>query len=81
MPALILLGRNPDDEWVWDYSCDCGCRYRVARRDGVARFWPSNSNQSFSARSPGEECEHCGRALSIEGCVIDASPTISADAA
>ena len=83
MPALTLLGRNRDQEWVWDYTCDCGSRYRVARLDGSTRFWPSNPSQGLSLRSrlPGEECVRCRRSLSIEGCVIDTSPPISAEAA
>lgn len=72
MSELTLLGRNRDQEWIWNYHCDCGWRYRLAAEHGVARFWPATATFGFSRRSVplGEPCIRCNRTLSLEGCTV-----------
>lgn len=82
MAALTLVGKASQTDWIWDYECDCGLRYRVRAVGDGASFWPSNGARSFSHRSveAGADCVKCGRQLTLEGCVVrddaDRSPRV-----
>jgi hypothetical protein len=72
MAALTLVGKASTTDWVWDYECDCGLKYRVRAVGGGAHFWPANGAASFSRRfvEAGAPCVKCGQELTLEGCAF-----------
>ena len=69
MAALTLVGKAGTTDWVWDYECDCGLKYRVRAVGGGAHFWPAIGATSFSQRfvEAGAPCLKCGRRLTLGG--------------